>query len=164
MRRGIYRAIGINRKGKYFAFLLVDQPIRFEGRFDGRFLFLRDIRLCLQNLKWNQATQEQDSSSVHVVAGRRGLADGSIEIKICFDSLALYVYSGDSMRLALPAHNYPRIPAHAVFFYTDWQHGPTRKFRGGLLAESTFWHLHDTHHLRLNACYTIQPDAVPFQF
>lgn len=68
MRRGIYRAIGINRKGKYSAFLLVDQPIRFKSRFDGRFLFLRDIRLCLQNLKWNPATQEQDISAVHIFA------------------------------------------------------------------------------------------------
>lgn len=49
--------------------------------------------------------------------------------------------------------------AHSVFFYTDWQFGPTRATRGGVISESAFWQHHDTHQLRLNACYTIQPDA-----
>ena len=50
-------------------------------------------------------------------------------------------------------------PAHSVFFSTDWQFGPTRAFRGGVISESLFWQQHDTHQLRLNACYTIQPDG-----
>jgi hypothetical protein len=50
-------------------------------------------------------------------------------------------------------------PVHSVFFYMDWQFGPTRAFRGGVISESAFWQQHDTHQLRLNACYTIQPDG-----
>ena len=50
-------------------------------------------------------------------------------------------------------------PVHSVFFYTDWQFGPTRATRGGVISESAFWQQHDSHQLRLNACYTIQPDA-----
>ncbi|MEI7732176.1 MAG: hypothetical protein WCO56_21555 [Verrucomicrobiota bacterium] len=50
-------------------------------------------------------------------------------------------------------------PAHAVFFYTDWQFGPTRSTRGGVISESSFWERHDQHLLKLNACYTIQPNG-----
>lgn len=50
-------------------------------------------------------------------------------------------------------------PARLVFVYTDWQFGPARAFRGGVISESAFWQHHDTHQLRLNACYTIQPDG-----
>jgi len=50
-------------------------------------------------------------------------------------------------------------PVHSVFFYTDWQFGPRRASRGGVISESAFWQHHDTHQLRLNACYTIQPDG-----
>ena len=50
-------------------------------------------------------------------------------------------------------------PVHSVFFYTDWQFGPRRAFRGGVISESSFWQQHDIHQLRLNACYTIQPDG-----
>jgi hypothetical protein len=50
-------------------------------------------------------------------------------------------------------------PVHSVFFYTDWQFGPTRAFRGGVISESAFRQQHDTHQLRLNACYTIQRDG-----
>ncbi len=50
-------------------------------------------------------------------------------------------------------------PSHSVFFYTDWQFGPTRAARGGLISDSDFWRYHDMHQLRLNACYTIRPDG-----
>lgn len=50
-------------------------------------------------------------------------------------------------------------PVRSVLFYTDWQFGPSRATRGGAISESAFWQRHDTHHLRLNACYTIQSDA-----
>jgi hypothetical protein len=50
-------------------------------------------------------------------------------------------------------------PAHSVFIYTDWQFGPTRTVRGGVILESVFWQQHDTHQLKLNACYTIQQDG-----
>jgi hypothetical protein len=47
-------------------------------------------------------------------------------------------------------------PRRSVFFYTDWQFGPARATRGGVISELEFWHQHDDHLLRLNACYTIQ--------
>ena len=50
-------------------------------------------------------------------------------------------------------------PVHSVLFYTDWQFGPTRAFRGGRISESSFWQQHDSHQIRLNACYTIQRDG-----
>ena len=50
-------------------------------------------------------------------------------------------------------------PVHSVFFYTDWQFGPTRSFRGGVISEHSFWNQHDTHQLKLNACYTIKSDG-----
>ncbi|HNQ91195.1 MAG TPA: hypothetical protein PKM73_21485, partial [Verrucomicrobiota bacterium] len=50
-------------------------------------------------------------------------------------------------------------PVQSVFFYTDWQFGPTRATRGGVISESVFWQKHDTRQLRLNACYTIQRDG-----
>ena len=50
-------------------------------------------------------------------------------------------------------------PARSVFFYTDWQFGPTRAIRCGVIAEAEFWQRHDTRQLRLNACYTIQPNG-----
>jgi hypothetical protein len=46
-------------------------------------------------------------------------------------------------------------PIHSVFFTTDWQFGPVRPTRGGVLSESAFWKTHDGHLLKLNACYTI---------
>jgi len=50
-------------------------------------------------------------------------------------------------------------PVHSVFFYTDWQFGPTRAFRGDVISESAFWQQHDSRQLRLNACYTIRQDG-----
>jgi hypothetical protein len=50
-------------------------------------------------------------------------------------------------------------PVHSVFFYTDWQFGPRRPFRGGVISESVSWQQYDTHRLRLNACYTIHRDG-----
>lgn len=50
-------------------------------------------------------------------------------------------------------------PVHSVFFYTDWQFGPTRRTRGGVISESAFWRQHDAHQLKLNACYTIRADG-----
>ena len=47
-------------------------------------------------------------------------------------------------------------PVHSVFFTTDWQFGPSRATRGGMLSELAFWREHDSHQLKLNACYTIQ--------
>ena len=47
-------------------------------------------------------------------------------------------------------------PVHAVFFATDWQFGPDKATRGGVLSELAFWEKHDSHQLKLNACYTIQ--------
>jgi len=46
-------------------------------------------------------------------------------------------------------------PTGAVFFFTDWQFGPSRVTRGGTLTEEEFWKRHDRHELKLNACYTI---------
>jgi hypothetical protein len=50
-------------------------------------------------------------------------------------------------------------PAGSVFFYTDWQFGPKKPFRGGVVSESEFWREHDTHRLKLNGCYTIQKEG-----
>ncbi len=50
-------------------------------------------------------------------------------------------------------------PVHSVLFYTDWQFGPVRPTRGGVISESSFWERHDQHELRLNACYTIRPNG-----
>ena len=57
------------------------------------------------------------------------------------------------------SHAARRFAGAFSFFYTDWQFGPVRAFRGGVISESVFWQQHDTHQLRLNACYTIQPDG-----
>jgi hypothetical protein len=46
-------------------------------------------------------------------------------------------------------------PVYSVFFTTDWQFGPARATRGGVLSESAFWKKHDRHQLKLDACYTI---------
>jgi len=47
-------------------------------------------------------------------------------------------------------------PVRSVFFYTDWQFGSARSFRGGVVSEQSFWTQHDAHQLKLNACYTIK--------
>lgn len=47
-------------------------------------------------------------------------------------------------------------PAGALVFFTDWQFGPKRATRGGVLSENEFWKMHDAHELKLNACYTIR--------
>jgi hypothetical protein len=47
-------------------------------------------------------------------------------------------------------------PSHSVFFLSDWQFGPARATRGGVISETDFWRQHDAHELRLNACYTIR--------
>lgn len=52
-------------------------------------------------------------------------------------------------------------PDRSLFFYTDWQFGPARSTRGGVISESSFWERHDNHQLRLNACYTIQSNSQP---
>lgn len=52
-------------------------------------------------------------------------------------------------------------PEHSVFFYTDWQFGPARTTRAGVISEADFWLQYESHLIKLNACYTILRDAQP---
>jgi hypothetical protein len=47
-------------------------------------------------------------------------------------------------------------PDGAVFFFTDWQFGPSRATRGGTLTAEEFWKRHDRHELKLNGCYIVR--------
>ena len=50
-------------------------------------------------------------------------------------------------------------PVHSLFFSTDWQFGPRRTTRGGVLPETEFWNRYDKHEIKLNAGYTILSES-----
>lgn len=50
-------------------------------------------------------------------------------------------------------------PARLVIFTTDWQCGPKSARRYRQITERTFWQRHKNRKLRLNALYSVRPNA-----
>ena len=116
----------------------------FQREFD-------ELSGCMYHLG-NPACRDQEYTGPFFAYDLIQDEDDSVE---CLRFSAAYV---DSVRLLL-AWLLDASPVGREFFTTDWQCGPDRVTRGGVVRHSDFWRMHDEGHLRWNGSYTINLDS-----